>query len=200
MPDVLRRHGLLALALLGCVLLIVAEFSDLYSVRVITATVAHGSVGGHHAYALLVVALAAAVMALGATIGASRPAAMALVVLAAAALFVVLAIDLPAVGETGRYGMNFEQARARAEGGFKLETAGAIVLLVAAVAILAFGPRERAVRARGRTPRREREQTPREERDRRRRGRVAPDERMAETAAGAEERDSAADGVERAAE
>lgn len=148
MPDVLRRHGLLALALLGCVLLIVAEFCDLYSIRVITVTVAHGSVGGHHGYALLVVALAAAVMAFGATLGASRPAAVALLVLAAAALFVTLAIDLPAIGETGRYGTDFEQARSQAEIGFRLETAGAVVLVFAAVAILAFGPRQRAGRDR----------------------------------------------------
>src|SRR3954451_20221715 len=104
MPPALRRHGPLALALVACLLLAVAEFTDLYSIRIITVTRDTGSVGSHHGYALLVLALVAAAMAVGATRGGSRPAAYALLVLAVVALVIVLAVDLPAVDETGIYG------------------------------------------------------------------------------------------------
>jgi hypothetical protein len=143
MPPVVRRHGLLALALVACVLLAVAEFTDLYSIHVITVTVHSATVGSHHGYALLVIAIVAALMAAGATLGGSRPAALALVALAIAALVIALAVDLPVVDDTGLYGRDFEQARAQAEIGFKLETAGAVLLLVAGVATLVLGPRGR---------------------------------------------------------
>src|SRR3954453_10586205 len=104
MPPAIRRHGPLALALLGCLLLAVAEFTDLYSIHVITVTVKSATVGSHHGYALLIIALAAAAMAVGATRGGSRPAAVALLVLAVAALVIALAVDLPVVDETGLYG------------------------------------------------------------------------------------------------
>jgi hypothetical protein len=139
MPPVIRRHGLLALALLACLLLAVAEFTHLYSIHVITVTVKSGTVGAHHGYALLVIAVAAAAMAFGATTGGSRPAALALLALAVAALVVALAIDLPVVDDTGLYGRDFEQARAQAEIGFELETAGAVLLLLSAVTILVVG-------------------------------------------------------------
>src|SRR3954466_11231020 len=93
----LRRHGPLALALVACLLLAVAEFTHLYSIRIITVTKATGTVGAHHGYALLVIAVAGAAMAVGAARGGSRPAAIALLVLAIAALVIALAVDLPAV-------------------------------------------------------------------------------------------------------
>src|SRR3954454_24495652 len=99
MPLAIRRHGPLALALVACALLAVAEFTDLYSIHVITVTKATGTVGANHGYALLVVALAAAGMAYGATVGGSRPAAVALLVLAVLALVIALAIDLPVVDD-----------------------------------------------------------------------------------------------------
>ncbi len=151
MPAPTRRHALLGLALAGCALLVAAEFADLYAIRVHAVTVAHQSVGAHHGYALLVLALAAAVFAAGATLGGSRPAARGLAVLAVAALVVALAVDLPAIGRTGRYGEAFERARARGGVGFKLETAGALVLLVAAGGILVAGPRDGVPRERDRT-------------------------------------------------
>jgi hypothetical protein len=141
MPPVLRRHGPLGLALFACLLLAVAEFTDLYSIHVITVTVKSGTVGAHHGYALLIIAVAAAAMAFGATRGGSRPATLALLALAGAALVIALAIDLPVVDETGLYGRDFEQARAQAEIGFKLETAGAVLLLLSAATILILGAR-----------------------------------------------------------
>ena len=143
----LRRLPLV-LALAGCVLLVIAEFSHLYEIHVITVTVKVGKVGAHHGYALLIIAIVAALMAFAAVLGGSRPAAWALFVLAVAALVIALAVDLPVVNDTGLYGRNYEQAKAQAGNGFFLETLGAVVLLIAAVSILLLGPpRERASNA-----------------------------------------------------
>ena len=156
MPGLLRRYGLLVLPFTACLLLVVAEFSNLYEINVITVTVATVKGGSHHGYALLVVGLAAALMAFGAVVGGSRPAALALALLAVVALVVVLVIDLPDLDETGIYGRDYEQAVASAGPGFYLETAGAVLLLIGAVTMLVFGPRRRtdaavAAHARGRS-------------------------------------------------
>jgi hypothetical protein len=146
-PGLLSRYGLLVLPLVACVLLVIAEFSTLYDITIITVTADTVRGGGHHGFALLVIALAAAAMTFGAVRGGSRPAALALMILAVVALAVVLAIDLPDLDETGPYGRNYEQAVARAGTGFYLETAGAVLLVIGAVAVLVFGPRrERAPR------------------------------------------------------
>jgi hypothetical protein len=139
MLAVLRRSLFPALALAGCLALLVAEFLDLYSIHVITVTVETGTVGGHHLYALAIVAVAAAAMILGAVRGGSRPAALALVALAVLALVIVLAVDLPVVDDTGLYGRDYEQARAQAETGFYVETAGAVLLLLGAVGLAVLG-------------------------------------------------------------
>ena len=146
------RAALFALALVACVLLAVAEFTDLNEIRILTVTREGVGVGSHHGYALLIIAVAAAVMAFGAFRG-SRPAALALAVLGAAALLVVLLVDLPDVDATGLYGRDYEQAEAQAVTGFYLETAGAILLLVAGVATVVFGGAAPERRARpARTP------------------------------------------------
>jgi len=133
------RSALLAAALLACLLLAIAEFTDLNEIRIITVTEEGVGVGSHHGYALLIIALASAVMALGAHRG-SRPAAFALAALGVAALIVVLAVDLPDVDATGLYGRDYEQAESQAAIGFYLETAGAILLLVAGVLTAVLGP------------------------------------------------------------
>ena len=137
----LPRFGLLGLALVACVLLAVAEFLDLYSIQVITVTKETGSVGGHHGYAQLLIAIGAAAMAVGAVRGASRPAALALVILAVAAVVIALVVDLPVVNDSGLVGRNYEQAEASPETGFYVETLGAVLLLIAAAGIFFFGPR-----------------------------------------------------------
>ena len=65
------RIALLALPVAGAALLIAAEFSTLYDVRVVTAVPEGGSfsAGGHHGYALVVMAVGIVVMALGAVLG-----------------------------------------------------------------------------------------------------------------------------------
>lgn len=149
-----RSHGPLALALVACALLAAAEFTDLYSVKALAVTVHTQSVGSHHGYALLIIAAVAALMAIGATRGGSRPAAYAVVGLAVTALAIALAVDLPVVDDEGLYGRDFEQARAQAEIGFRIETAGAIALLLAGGLTVALGARlpDGASRAEARAP------------------------------------------------
>jgi hypothetical protein len=133
------RHVLLVLTLVACVLLAVAEFTDLNHIVIVTVTKPGVGVGGHHGYALLIIAVVAAVMALGAWRG-SRPAAIAVAALGIAALLIVLLVDAPDVDATGLYGRNYEQARAVADTGFRLETVGAILLLFSGVVTSVLGP------------------------------------------------------------
>ena len=86
---------------------------------------------------LLLAALAAA-MAWGAGIGSSRPAAVALVVIAVAVLAWALLVDLPVTNETGALGRNFEGAMAAAGPGLTIEiVAGVLILAAGAVRLLA---------------------------------------------------------------
>jgi hypothetical protein len=151
MPTAVRRHGPLALALIACLLLIVAEFMTLYRVEIITVVKDVRTVGANHGYALAVLAVAAAAMAIGASRGASRPAALALAAIAVVVLVIVLAVDLPAVGDEGTYGRDYEQAHAQAAAGFRLETAGAALLLFSAVTTLVLPSAPARAAARRRT-------------------------------------------------
>lgn len=148
MPPVVRRHGPLALTHLACLVLAVSEFTTLYQVKIITVTRDVSTVGAHHGYALLILAVAAAVMAVGAVRGGSRPAAFAVLAIAVAALVIALAVDLPVVDEEGTYGRDYEQARAQPAVGFYLETAGAVLLLFSAVVLLVVRPEGRTAPAR----------------------------------------------------
>ena len=137
MPPLARLAALL-IAAAGCVLLVLAEFSTLYEIRVITVVREATDGREHHAYALLVIAVGAALMAYGGIVQGARPAQVGLLVLALAALFVVLAIDYPDVDEEGFTGEAFERAEATPQTGFYLESLGAVLLLIAAVATLAL--------------------------------------------------------------
>ena len=139
----LARYGLLVPLVAGAVLLIVAEFLPLYEIRTITVVPDGGrtSSGSHHGYALLVIGLAMLPMAVGAVHGGSRAAAGALLVLSLIALFVVVAIDLPDLNETGLIGRTYDQAQARPRVGFFVETLGATLALLGAVGTLLFRPR-----------------------------------------------------------
>jgi hypothetical protein len=130
------------LAAAGVALLVVAEFSVVVRVVVGSLETEKRSVTGHanHGYALLVVALAAALMALGALRGA-RAAAAALMALGAVALVVALAIDLPKTREAGQLPEStaFEDARAQAGPGLALEIAGGGALVLAGGLLVAGG-------------------------------------------------------------
>jgi hypothetical protein len=135
------RIALLVLPLAGAGLLVAAEFSTLYEVVVVTTVPEGGSysAGGHHGYALGVIALGIVVMAFGAVFGGSRPAAVALLVLAAAALAIALAFDLPAVDE-GELARTYELADARPRAGLYLEIAGGCAALIGAAVIIVARP------------------------------------------------------------
>ena len=90
-------------------------------------------------------------MALGAVLGGSRPAAVALLVLAAAALAVALLADLPDVHETGLIGETYDAARAEPRTGLYLEIAGGCAALVGAALIMLARPEPRR-RSPGRRP------------------------------------------------
>lgn len=136
----MTRYGLLVVLLAGALLLIVAEFMTLYEIRAVTAVPEGGtrSVGGHHAYALLIVGVVLVPMALGAVRGGSRPAAIAVLVLALLAAGIVALVDLPDLNETGLIGRTYDEAQARPRAGFFVESLGATLVLVGAVATLLF--------------------------------------------------------------
>ena len=141
-PSLVTRDWLLVPLVVGALLLIVAEFLPLYEIRAITAVPEGGrtSTGTHHGYALLVVGIAMLPMAVGAVRGGSRPAAFALLALSASALFVALAIDLPDLNETGLIGRTYDQAEARPQVGFLVETLGATLALLGSIGTLIFRP------------------------------------------------------------
>ena len=146
------RAALLILPLAGLGLLVAAEFSTLYEVRV-GDSVAPGSAttaGSHHGYALLLVAAAAGAMTFGAARG-SRPAAVALGLLGLAAIAIALLADRPVTDDTGLYGEAYEAARAVAGPALTLELLGGAAILVGAVALFALSPRDRRDPSPGRT-------------------------------------------------
>jgi hypothetical protein len=139
------RIALLALPMAGAALLIAAELSTLYDVRVVTAVPEGGSfsAGGHHGYALGVIAVGIAVMAVGAVLGGSRPAAVAVLALSVAALAIALLVDLPDVHETGLIGHTYDAAEAEPRAGLYLEIAGGCAALAGGALILLARPAAR---------------------------------------------------------
>ncbi|MBA3327444.1 MAG: hypothetical protein H0T43_03990 [Solirubrobacterales bacterium] len=141
-PPGALRPALCVVALAGAVALAVAEFSTVFEVAVGSLDTVQRTVSGgdNHSWALLVVAIAAMPLALGAA-GGARPPALALVVLGAVALFIVLAIDLPDTNASGRLpeSVAFEDAQAQPGTGFYLETLGAVLLLGSGGLLLLLG-------------------------------------------------------------
>ena len=149
------RAALLILPLVGAALLVAADLSTLYTVRVgdSVAPGASSSAGAHHGYALALVAAAAVLMALGAVRGGSRPAAVALAVLGLAALGVALLADRPVTDDTGLYGEAYAAARAEAGPALGLALAGGAAIVAGAALILLTARRSgRRDPSRGRTP------------------------------------------------
>jgi hypothetical protein len=148
MPTPLQL-ALLSLPVAGAGLLVAAEFSTLYDVRVVTAVPEGGSfsTGGHHGYAQLVIAAAIVLMAIGAVLGGSRPAAVALLLLALAALAIAVFVDLPDVDQTGLIGQTYDAAEAEPRAGLYLEIAGGCCALVGAAVVLLVRPARRPARA-----------------------------------------------------
>jgi hypothetical protein len=140
--DLLRYLPLLPLAA-GASLLVVAEFLTLREIRTLTVVPDGGTTtgGSHHLYALALIGLVLAPMAYGAVVGGARPAAIACLVLSLAAAFVVLAVDRPTLDDTGLIGQAYELAEARPGPGFYVESLGAALAVVGAVAALVVSRR-----------------------------------------------------------
>jgi hypothetical protein len=138
------RYGPLVPLVLGALLLIAAEFTTVREIRAVTAVPPGGtsSGGSLHGYALGIIGLAILPMAFGAVIRGARPAAVALLVLAVAACAIVLLVDRPALDDTGLIGRTYELAEARPATGFYLESFGAALALIGAVAVMVLQPRE----------------------------------------------------------
>jgi hypothetical protein len=152
--------ALFVAAVVGAVLTIAADFATLRSVKVLTASCSDLAdpatrgecvTTGHeeHAYALVLIGIAALAMGWGATVGRSRPAGLALAVLGAAVLVIALATDVPKIHKTGPIGVRFDSARAEAGPGLWMELAGGTILFVTGVVSAAVRrPAKRRRRAR----------------------------------------------------
>jgi hypothetical protein len=143
--------GVTAAGLAAAVLLVVTEFSVVASVDVASGscqviqdtnpeladrcelTGLERNGGSFFLLAALV-----AVMAWGAGLGGSRPAAVALAAVGVGVLAWALLVDLPETNETGALGRNFEGATAAAGPGLTIEiVAGALALAAGAIRLLA---------------------------------------------------------------
>ena len=89
-----------------------------------------------HGPALVLLGVVTAVMAWGAGVGGSRPAAAALVAIGLVVVGIALLIDLPVTDDTGAIGPRFEGAEAQAEIGFTLEIVAGVLAAVAGAARL----------------------------------------------------------------
>ena len=122
---------LFAAAVGGPLLLIFSDFSTLIEIKVLTVSKKTISGGSHHAYAMLVLGLAALPMAYGAVRTGTRPAMLALAVLGVIAGLIALVGDLPDIHKTGTIGRDYANAHAYPRAGFYMETLGAALLLIA---------------------------------------------------------------------
>jgi hypothetical protein len=135
----LLTSAILAGGLLGAVLLLVAEFTTLYTVRASTGGFLIKSVSGgsNHSYALIPVALLAALLAYAVFRAGSRPALLAIGVLAIVVLLISLVGDLPDAHFNGRLvgspTTHLTLTNSRPSAGFYMETLGALVLLITCV-------------------------------------------------------------------
>lgn len=119
-------------ALVGAALLIAGEFSTLFDIRAISVVVKTVETGSHHAYAQLLIAAAAVVMAGLHVVTGRRAPLLALAALGAIALLIGIVHDLPDTHAAGVVGDRFEDAKAAPRAGLWLELAGGALLFVAA--------------------------------------------------------------------
>lgn len=138
---------LLAGGLAGAVVLAGSQFLNLFGTHIQARHVVVGTarVGAEHGYALLPVAVLAALLAYGVWRVLSRPALLGLGVLGLAALLITLLHDLPYAHKQGlkSFHGHYVLAINRPEIGLYLETAGALILLLTFVCgFVLLGPPE----------------------------------------------------------
>jgi hypothetical protein len=122
--------------LLGAALLVIAEFTNLFTVHTALSSgpVASMKTGSHNSYALIPIAVLALLLTVSGWRARSRPALAALAALGLIALLIALVGDLPdakASGLVGSAASHFTSASSSPSAGLYLETAGAIALLIA---------------------------------------------------------------------
>ena len=135
------RAAILAGSLLGALLLVVAEFTTLFTVHVETtsAPIKTVATGPHHSYALLLIAIVAAVLAVAVWRDSSRPALLAIGLLGVVALLGDLP-DANASGLAGTSTTRYVDASSTPSAGLYLETLGAVVLVITCgVGFIALG-------------------------------------------------------------
>jgi hypothetical protein len=146
------------------VLAIIAEFSTISKITVVTASCEDLAQPkdadsclqvGHerHGYALVLLGLLAILMAWGATVGRSRPAAIAMIVAGAAVIGLGFVRDYPEGGKTGGIGIDYAQATAERGSGVWLELASGVLLVavgLVALFVLLRGSESRRVPRRSR--------------------------------------------------
>lgn len=130
------RAAILGTTALGALLLVVAEFTTLFTVHTPGASAPIKSVGtgSHDSYALILVAVLAVVLAWAAVSTGNRWALVALVAVGIVALLIALVGDLPDAQATGTIGSiqsGFKSASNKPSAGLYLETLGAIMLVIA---------------------------------------------------------------------
>jgi hypothetical protein len=148
--------GIVAAALVAAALLIATEFSTVASVDVASGSceVIHDTdpaladrceLSGfeRNGGSFVLVAALVVAMGVGAGLGGSRPAGVALMVIGAAVLLWALLVDLPVTDETGALGESFEGARGQAGSGLWLEVlAGVLALAAGGLRVVAPGTGE----------------------------------------------------------
>jgi hypothetical protein len=137
------RFAVLAGGFLAAGLLIASEFAHLYSVHTSTtrAALQTVTVHAHNAFAMIPIALLAALLTWGATRDGSPPALLAIGLLGVIALLIALVGDLPDAQASGivlRAG-HYEAASSSPSLGLYLETLGAVLLMITAGAGLLLG-------------------------------------------------------------
>jgi peptidoglycan/LPS O-acetylase OafA/YrhL len=136
--------AVLALGLLAAVLMVMTEFSTIQSVRIGESTCGAAeerlrdvcSTGGseQHNWSLLVLGIFAALLAFGAAVGRSKPAALALGAVGLIVLAIALLLDRPTLDDKHGLEVFFGQAGTKPQtgGGYTLELIGGAVAVVAA--------------------------------------------------------------------
>lgn len=140
--------AVLVLGALGGILLALTELSTIVSIDVLTGGTCEEladpaardacKITGfeQHGGALLLLGGLAVVMAFGASRRASRPAAVALLVVAAVALALTVSRDIPKADDTGEIGLRYDAAEASPGAGLYMEVVGAGLCALAGLARL----------------------------------------------------------------
>jgi Na+/H+ antiporter NhaC len=137
LPSGTARAAILAGALLGALVLLVAEFTALYTVNTATSTTVQTvGTGSNDSYALVPLAVLAGVLGIAVFRAGSRPALLAIGIVGVVALLIALLGDLPDAHATGLVGSaesHFVSARTTPSAGLYLETLGAVMLIATCV-------------------------------------------------------------------